>query len=356
MMQSIKLRTALFAAVATAATILTAGSAHAADSNAAKSGSWCSAGKTVHFAGITWESGAFATEVLRQILEKGYGCKTDVVPGSTAATETALAHNDVQIWAEQWTGRSEITAKAVETGSVKLVGDTLPGGTKEGWFVPDYVVKGDPSRGIKASAPGLASVADLPKYKNVFTDDEEPNKGRFLNCPSGWDCERVNSRLLKVLKLDDAYTNFRPGTGAALDAAIASAYTRGAPILFYYWGPAALMAKYKLTELKMPAFNDACWQTLRNESSTQQCASSYMVSHVTVGASTPFYNAEPQLMTMFTKVKFPMDFLNATILDMSVKKLDAQTMAAQSLRTHPEMWKTWVPADVAAKVQAGIAG
>ena len=84
MMQSIKLRTALFAAVATAATVLTAGSAHAADSNAAKSGSWCSAGKTVHFAGITWESGAFATEVLRQILEKGYGCKTDGRDGNRA--------------------------------------------------------------------------------------------------------------------------------------------------------------------------------------------------------------------------------------------------------------------------------
>ena len=62
----------------------TAGTAHAA-------GTFCSSGKTVHFAGITWESGAFATEVLRQILEKGYGCATDVVPGSTAATETALA-------------------------------------------------------------------------------------------------------------------------------------------------------------------------------------------------------------------------------------------------------------------------
>ena len=79
--------------------LLVTGTAHAADT-------WCGAGKTVHFAGITWESGAFATEVLRQILEKGYGCKTDEVPGNTAATETALAHNDVQVWAEQWTGRS----------------------------------------------------------------------------------------------------------------------------------------------------------------------------------------------------------------------------------------------------------
>jgi glycine betaine/proline transport system substrate-binding protein len=337
----------LRAAFLTAA-LLAAGSAHAADTT-------CGGGKTVHFAGITWESGAFATEVLRQILEKGYGCKTDVVPGSTAATETALAHNDVQVWAEQWTGRSEITAKAVASGSVKLVGDTLPGGTKEGWFVPDYVVKGDPARGIKPSAPGLVSVTDLPKYKEVFEDDEEPTKGRFLNCPSGWDCERVNTRLLKVLKLDDSYTNFRPGTGAALDAAIASAYSRGKPILFYYWGPAALMAKYQLTELKMPPYNAECWKTLRDESSTSQCASSYMVSHVTVGVSTPFYNDDPQLMAMFKKVQFPMDFLNETILDMSVKKIDGSTMATQFLRTHPEMWKQWVPADVASKIQASLA-
>ncbi len=125
-MQIRRLKTVLLAAAA----ILSAPAAHAA-------GGACADGKTVHFAGITWESGSFATEVLRQIMEKGYGCRTDVVPGSTAATETALARNDLQIWAEQWTGRSEITAKAVSSGAVKLIGDTLPGGTTEGWFVPD---------------------------------------------------------------------------------------------------------------------------------------------------------------------------------------------------------------------------
>ncbi|MFP3656338.1 glycine betaine ABC transporter substrate-binding protein, partial [Burkholderia sp. SIMBA_052] len=87
---------------------------------------------------------------------------------------------------------SEITAKAVADGHVKLLGDTLPGGTNEGWFVPEYVVKGDAKRNIKPVAPNLVSVTDLPKYKGVFEDDEEPGKGRFLNCPSGWDCERVN--------------------------------------------------------------------------------------------------------------------------------------------------------------------
>ena len=122
---------------------------------AAHAGTWCSSGKTVRFAGVTWESGSFTSEVLRYIAEKGYGCKTDTVPGSTAATETALARNDLQVWGEQWTGRSEIIAKGVADGQVKLIGDTLPGGTNEGWYVPEYVVKGDPARGIKPVAPNL---------------------------------------------------------------------------------------------------------------------------------------------------------------------------------------------------------
>jgi glycine betaine/proline transport system substrate-binding protein len=322
---------------------------------AAHAGSWCSSGKPVHFAGVTWESGSFTSEVLRFITEKGYGCTTDSVPGSTAATETALSRNDLQVWSEQWTGRSEIIAKAVADNHVKLIGDTLPGGTNEGWFVPEYVVKGDAKRNIKPLAPNLTSVADLPKYKDVFQDDEEPGKGRFLNCPSGWDCERVNRRLLTVLKLDDTYTDFRPGTGAALDAAIASAYERGKPILFYYWEPAALMAKYKFVQLKMPPFDQKCWETLRADNSASQCASSYLVSHLKVGVSTPFYQAEPELMTTYSKISFPMDFLNKTILEMTTKKIDGPTMAKQFLRDHPEMWKAWVPNDVAQKVQAALA-
>ena len=323
---------------------------------AAQAGSWCSAGKTVRFAGVTWESGSFSSEVLRFIAEKGYGCKTDTVPGSTAATETAMSRNDLQVWSEQWTGRSEIIAKAVKDGQVKLIGDTLPGGTNEGWYVPEYVVKGDAKRNIKPLAPNLVSVADLPKYKDLFEDDEEPGKGRFLNCPAGWDCERVNRRLLKVFNLEDSYTDFRPGTGAALDAAITSAYERGKPILFYYWQPAALMAKYRFVQLKMPPFDQKCWETLRADNSASQCASSYLVSHLKVGVSTPFYQAEPDLMAAYSKVSFPMDFLNKTILEMTSKKIDGETMAKQFLREHPEMWKAWVPADVAQKMQTALAG
>ncbi len=186
------------------------------------------------------------SEVLRYIAEKGYGCKTDTVPGSTAATETALARNDLQVWGEQWTGRSEIIAKGVADGQGQADRRHAAGRHQRRLVRAGIRHQGRPGARHQADRRRTStSVADLPKYKDLFEDDEEPGKGRFLNCPAGWDCERVNSRLLKVLKLDDSYTNFRPGTGAALDAAISSAYQRGKPILFYYWEPAALMAKYK---------------------------------------------------------------------------------------------------------------
>ena len=62
--------------------------------------SYCGDGKTVTFAGIDWESGAFITEVMKEILAKGYDCKVDSIPGNSVTLEQATANNDVQIFAE----------------------------------------------------------------------------------------------------------------------------------------------------------------------------------------------------------------------------------------------------------------
>ncbi len=47
-------------------------------------------GKVV-FAGLNWESGMFTTDLLRYVLEKGYGCETDALPGNTVTMETPCA-------------------------------------------------------------------------------------------------------------------------------------------------------------------------------------------------------------------------------------------------------------------------
>ena len=212
----------------------------------------------VHFGDITWESGSLITEVLRLITEKGYGVATDTLPGSTVSLEAALAKNDIQVIGEEWAGRSPVWLKAQAEGKVFGLGDIVKNAS-EGWWVPEYVVKGDPEKGIKAVAPDLKSVSDLARYKDVFRDQEDPSRGRFLNSPTGWTSEIVNSQKLKAYGLDKDYVNFRTGSGAALDAEVSSSIRRGKPVLFYYWSPTPLIGRYKLIKLEEPAFDAEAW-------------------------------------------------------------------------------------------------
>jgi glycine betaine/proline transport system substrate-binding protein len=336
------------AALAAAAPAVAAGTAAAAPAS-----TWCAGGKTVNFAGLNWESARFLTEVMRYVLEQGYGCKTDVLPGTSIAMELALARNDIQVFAEEWIGRSTAWNDAAKAGKVVAVGDIIKD-SSEGWYVPEYVVKGDARRGIKAAAPGLRSVADLARYKEVFMDDEEPDKGRFLNCPTGWTCQGVNTQKLKAYGMNASYVNFRPGTGPALDAAIASAVQRGRPVLFYYWSPTAMMGRYKFVRLEEPAFSQACWDTLTAQNNTRPCGTVNPPNRLRVGVSRAFHDADPALTALFERMNVPVDLINALLAEREAKKLEATALAQLFLKRQPAIWQAWMPADIAAKISSTL--
>src|SRR5699024_1352285 len=296
-----------------------------------------------------WESAAFTTHVIRLILEHGYDCEVEIVPGATAAVESALVQDDLQIIAEQWSGRSPIIEEGLDAGKLQIVGDTLKGGAEQGWYVPDYVVEGDASRGLEPVAPDLKRWQDLPQYKHLFTDPEEPEKGRFLNCPTGWVCEQTNSRLLEIHNLTDDYTNFRAGTGAALDSAISSAYEQCEPILFYYWQPAGLMAKYRFAKIEQDPFDEACWDTIVSGEG-ELCSSDFLLARLSVAVSTPFAEQYPELISFFEHLQFDPDELNGAILTMNEQRLSGETVALQFFKDHPDSWQAWLPDDVATRV------
>ncbi|BCQ61578.1 histidine ABC transporter substrate-binding protein [Pseudomonas sp. Boi14] len=269
----------------------------------------------IHFADLNWESGSLITEILRIMVEQGYGLPTDTLPGTTITLETALANNDIQVIGEEWAGRSPVWVKAEAEGKVQALGDTVKGAT-EGWWVPEYVIKGDPAKGIKPLAPELRSVTDLARYKDVFKDPESPDKGRFLNSPIGWTSEIVNQQKLKAYGLQDSYVNFRSGSGAALDAEISSAIRRGKPILFYYWSPTPLLGRFKLVQLQEPPFDAEAWKTLTdaaNPTPTNPFPGLQVVDRV----STPFQKQYPQLAQFFAKVDLPIEPLNRALAQMS---------------------------------------
>ena len=307
----------------------------------------------IHFGDITWESGSLITELLRIIVEQGYGYSTDTLPGSTVSLEAALAKNDIQVIGEEWAGRSPAWVKAETEGKVFGLGDTVKGAT-EGWWVPEYVIKGDPERGIAPLAPELKSVTDLPRYAHVFKDPESPEKGRFLNSPTGWTSEIVNSQKLKAYGLDNDYVNFRSGSGAALDAEITSAIRRGKPVLFYYWSPTPLMGRFSLVRLEEPPFNEAAWKTLTDANNPNPQGSRSLPAKLSIGVSAPFRNEYPQLVEFFARVDLPIDTLNKALAQMSEKRESPKDAALNFMRDHPAIWKAWLPGEVAERVEAGL--
>lgn len=317
-------------------------------------GGWCDAGKTILFAGITWKSGRFYTELVRQILERGYGCKTAVVEGTSEETGLALNQNKLQVWMENWGARDTIPQQGLAEGRIRMVGQLFAGGGVEGWFVPEFVVKGDAKRGIKPLAPDLRTVEDLKRYAHIFSADGKPgSKGLFYNCLASWSCSGFNDQRLKAYGLAGSFESYRPSSTAALDMMIAGAMGVDKPVLFYYWYPAALTAsQFRFVRLEEPAYNDACWKTITNPAEPKPCGSAFKNTPLLVGVSTPFANENPELVKLLEKVQLSGEQLGKALFRMTEKRGSDTQEAVEFVFRHPEAWKSWVPEPVAARILA----
>ncbi|MFP8967909.1 ABC transporter substrate-binding protein [Pokkaliibacter sp. CJK22405] len=317
----------------------------------------CEVDHPVRLTGMSWSSNLFMAEVAKDIIEKGYDCEAERMPGETIAMLTALIRGDVDLMPEMWMNTMQtLWDKGTKQGKVEEFGDTYAKGgvDAEAWYVPRYVVEGDKERGIKAVAPDLKSVEDLAKYSEVFKDPEEPEKGRFYNCPTGWNCEVVNTNKLVGYGLDKNFTNFRPGTGAALKAAIATNYKRGKPVVFYYWGPTSVLGKYDLVRLKEPAYDKAVFDQLIKPDANPSKATAYPKSIILKAANTDFAKSAPKLMEFWKKFNLSNDVINQQLAYMDDNNVEAADAAEKFMKEHEELWSQWVPADVATKIKASL--
>ncbi|HEV7258828.1 MAG TPA: ABC transporter substrate-binding protein [Bosea sp. (in: a-proteobacteria)] len=308
----------------------------------------CELSRPLKMAGLDYDSAAFHTAVASAIAERGFGCKVERVPGAIAPLVNGLARGDVDIVMEIWLANPvEAWVKASEAGRVTPLGTTFPD-ANEGWFVPRYLVAGP-----EAKAPDLKAVSDLGRYKALFADPEEPAKGRFYNCVAGWVCEGVNTKKLAAYGLAADFTNTRGGSGEALVAAIESSLKRKRPVLFYYWGPSWLLGAYDLVKLEEPAFDPAIWAELKASDAPKR-ATAYPTSRVVIGANVDLEKQAPQLAGFFKKYGTTSELTSRMLADAREKGLTPEQQALVFLKSQPAAWRDWLPAEIAAKVTAGL--
>lgn len=313
----------------------------------------CEVDHKIVFAGLDWDSNAFHTAVAQRILRDGMGCEVDLIPGSTIPLFNGMARGDMHVMMEVWSNNTPPSWTAgVAAGRLVEVGINFPDAI-QGWFVPKYLVRGD-----HAAAKGLKSVSDLPRFKALFRDPEEPGKGRFLNCIAGWQCELVNSKKLHAYGLSEHFTNFRPGTGAALDAAILSALQRRRPVLFYYWGPTWLLGQVgdDLVMLDEPAYDAARWAALDRVKDPRDArdATAYPVVEVRIGANKAFLDRAPRIRAFLQRYRTSARLVSDALAHMQRTRGSADEAARHFLATRADVWTAWVPPETAARVQAAL--
>lgn len=308
----------------------------------------CGTDRKIDIAEMTWPSAAALAHIHATILDKGFGCDVEIVTGDTVPTSSSmLSRGTPAVAPELWTSAIEDAwAEGVEEGRVVSLSDAITDGTVEGWFIPEY---------LQAEYPELTTAEAVIARPDLFADPEDPSKGRLYSCPPGWACELSTSALFEAYDMADTWNIFSPGSGGALDASIARAFTREEPILFYYWGPTAILGKYPAVQIDLgETFPDVYACNTDMDCAEPAGVTAYPSSPAVVGAAAWIEEDAPVLAEYFSKV----GLTNAEISELLVygdeNQADAAETAENFLRTKQDVWTNWVPAEVAEKVLADL--
>jgi glycine betaine/proline transport system substrate-binding protein len=318
--------------------------------------------EVIRFHDGQWESIQQHNSIAMYISQYGYEYPVEDIQGTTGTMLVSLPEGDVdvnmEIWRENiraWYDENIANGKIVNlTGGGVIVANGSKGQILEtsaqGIYAPTYVIEAN---------PGLVSILDLPDYKALFADPEEPDKGVVVNCILGWACQKIVRAKFYAYDLYDDYNILEPGSAGAIDANMYGAYLANEPFLSYYWEPTKLVAELDLTMLEEPAWTQECQDAIdlavaeEPYESTAGCA--FPTYDVHTGVNAGLVERAPEVTEFLANM-----FVGALKLgDLAAWTTDNdktfQEMAIYYLRNNEDAWTTWVTAEAADNVKAALA-
>ncbi len=302
----------------------------------------------VTVAEMSWPTAAFAAHVEHIILRDGYGCLSELVPGNTVPTVTAMVERgEPDVAPEVWMNSvRRVVERGLAEGRLRVATDIVSDGGEEVWYVPEFVVEQYRDLG---TLEGVLSRPDL------FPDKEELGKGRFYTCPPGWACQIINENLYRAFEMESAgFTLFNPGSGEGLNAAIARAYERREPIFAYSYAPTALTVRYPLRKLGSVPHDPSTWACMTSLDCENPVRNSYPRPVLQTLVSTSFVERSPEAFEFVSRVSWTSAFVSELMRWQEGEHATARETAVYFLRNHESVWTDWVPEDVAERVRADL--
>ncbi len=312
--------------------------------------------RSIVFADYNWDSAILLNRIAQFIVEEGYGYETDTIPGETIPLFQGQLDGDIDVSMEIWVDQMPPYQPALDDGSVVELGNSVDD-TVQGWWIPTYMIEGDEERGIEPMTPDLRHVEDLPDYWEYFQDPEDSEKGRLYDGVAGWEAERINEAKFAYYELDEYYNRFLPGSGAALDTSLLTAYEQGEPWLGYMWTPTWIAGQLDITLLEEPEYTDECWAEIADavdEGRTPETACAWPITEAVIAANSAFAEEAPDIVAFLEQFSTNETHISEALSYMAENDVGPDEAAHWFLEEYEDLWSDWVPEDVADRVRDAI--
>jgi glycine betaine/proline transport system substrate-binding protein len=304
----------------------------------------------VTIADMNWNSASLIANIDRFILEHGFDCDAELVPGDTMPTGASMIEKgQPDIAPEFWSNSmKEALDKGVKEGRIRYAGKTLKDGGEEGFWVPAYMVDKDPT---------LATIAGIKANAKLFKHPEDSSKSGFMGCPAGWNCQISSSQLFDALELEKSgFDLLDPGSGAGLSGSIAKAYERKEAWFGYYWAPTSVLGKYKMVKVD---FGSGIDEKHYKECITQNdCLTPkptmYPPSAVDSVVTESFAKRAPEAMLYLQARSFGNAQMNDLLAWMEDQQADGEYAVEHFLVNYETTWSKWVDDTTAQKIKKAL--
>jgi glycine betaine/proline transport system substrate-binding protein len=285
--------------------------------------------ETIVFGDVSWDSVQVHNRVAAFIIENGIGgYKADFMAGDTLPIINGIVQGDIDVDMESWHSNfPEVYAKGIESGDMVDLGKNMPD-APQGWWIPCYLVEG-----ADAVAPDLKSVADLPKYAELFRDPEDRSKGLVYGGVAGWSQMKISEAIFAEFGLADTFNLGIAGSNAALAGTMVGAYKKQEAWVGYYWAPTAVLGKLDMIRL---------------------AGSEYEAAAVNILVTKTMLTRAPDVVEFLEKYSTSVDDNNEFLAIMDDNDWDSQQTAEWFLKNKEAVWTKWVSAEIAEKVKAAL--
>jgi glycine betaine/proline transport system substrate-binding protein len=283
-------------------------------------------GNTLRLVANPWPGSYANAHVAAAILAQELGIDAQIVEIDENAQWAGLDDGTLDASLEVWpSGHADNYATYVDELGTVEDGGPLGALGQIGWFLPSALLK---------EHPELASWEGLRGRESLFSTSETGTSGQFLAADPSF--VQFDDAIIANLGLD--LIVIQSGSEAAQLAAVDAAIGRGDPVLFYFYTPHWLHARYDLTQVQLPAWSQECED---RPAAQRDCGypGDVLAKVFTAGLAERL----PDAYTLLSRMRLTNDDQDMITFAMDVEGLDAAVAARAWVDANEAVWRTWLP-------------